>query len=228
LRLTSKKGGQGDNPPLDIFGSGGFEQGLVPTDFLQLHELIVGATAIQEPTAIMPQQDDGEELMEHLDHLNGTCETSWYVLSIQFMIKKHDVYDSDRVHAFHSFSLVVFSCSWLYSSHTKKCVSVSSFPGAVEYARRMSMKDESAALKYIRSENLKSPKIQDRRSVFPEQAKWLAQLLFSMNAKKVGLSLSTTSRESRICYFTIRLCTHGSQVGTFPRDMHATCIHIYK
>jgi hypothetical protein len=71
---------------------------------------------------------------------------------------------------------------------TQKCRSISSVPGAVEYARRMSMKDESAALKHIRSENLRNQKNQDR-SIFPEQAKWMAQLLLSMNAKKVCQNL---------------------------------------
>ncbi len=52
----------------------------------------------------------------------------------------------------------------------------------------MSMKDESAALKHIRSENLRNQKNQDR-SIFPEQAKWMAQLLLSMNAKKVCQNL---------------------------------------
>ncbi len=87
LRLTSKKDGQGDNSPLDMFGSGGFDQGLVPTDFLQLHEMILGATAIQESPPLQQDGDGQEELLGPSDGPNGSCETR-YVRSSPSKIKK--------------------------------------------------------------------------------------------------------------------------------------------
>lgn len=66
--------------------------------------------------------------------------------------------------------------------------SVCAFAGAADYARSMSTQDESNALKYVRSQTLKLPQEEAIMQIYPEQGKFMAQLLLSMGAKKVGLS----------------------------------------
>ena len=64
-------------------------------------------------------------------------------------------------------------------------------PGVAAYVRKMAMLDEAAALRWIRGETYKRFSVEEASMlIFPEQGKWLSQLVVLLNASRV-LELGT-------------------------------------
>jgi Predicted O-methyltransferase len=72
-------------------------------------------------------------------------------------------------------------------------------PGAAEYMRGLCNADESEVLRWIRAETRRRFSAEEASmQIFPEQGKWLSQLVMTMNATKV-LELGSFTGYSSTC-----------------------------
>jgi hypothetical protein len=72
-------------------------------------------------------------------------------------------------------------------------------PGAADYVRQLSTADESDTLRWIRAETVRRFAIEEASmQIFPEQGKWLSQLVLALNAQRV-LEIGSFTGYSSTC-----------------------------
>jgi len=141
---------------------GSFDGGFMPSDFLKVHEMVLGAT--------VPSDDK--------DGMVGVG------------------------------AAVADEMQRAYT------MSVCAFDGAADYARKLSTLDESNALKWVRGQTQMLSQDEAVMQIYPEQGKWLAQLVLAMGAKKI-LEIGTFTGYSST-----------SMACSLPADGRLVCLEV--